>query len=313
MPSISFGVSIRRFHPDSVLVVKDTRLFDGQLYRIDNWYQLHQAITVLQQNGWQDFVNMDDWMRQFIERHDSSDPYPEVDSDMYEGLARRVPSLVPEISLLLSALEPLAKRPHPKAFCVDIGEVDSYDDLQTSILELNRMFEILSIEEGFSYGGVESGSVWLSWIPDGDVVWEWASHAIRIAGQVFDLFRTKSDDEVRGELRAALLALKSDEGLTEELVKSYTESLVEEKTKALWEEVQPQLLPLLKTQNQHEAENRLIQGVHQIREQQQKGRYPQLSVELPPSLVRDGGEITVTVAIRPGENKEKGQLPAGTH
>ena len=285
--------------------------FGGQAFQIDNWRQLRPALEELLRQNW---IPNQDLVRDFVEV-ESSGNTPLLEVRRYHEFDSAIKQLNPSIPIVVGTMSSLATERDPGVIFVEIGDVATPEELNTSITEITELFNILSGDRSFRFAGFAHGSEWLSWIPLSELTGVAANLAILVAQVWFNMLAERSTERLLQEARAWNRANNGDDSdLSDELIENFRAEMVKDDLAPYWKAIEESLGEMPEAQR-NQVLNRIRIGAEKARQQMDRGRTFEVSLNAPSITVNGdnnspaitiNGDIILNIAGR-----EPLQLPSG--
>lgn len=290
--------AIRAASDDSgQLLLDNTEFYGGQAYRVENWTQLFGALEVLMEQNWPRvrWPNQTRWLDDFMELNPREE-VPLLDVNQFNELQGVINLFRDLLPVAIDVLASQVPEYEPQTIFIDIGRLQTFDELEDAIGDLKRLFDLMSINGGFSFVGVAQGSDWIGVVPWGEIAIA-AYHITLILMDKYIAVRAgKTDQDARVEIETNRKMASNDAPVTSDDIQQYLTLLTESKMVPDWDEVGRYLDQVAGSNAEaNEARNKLKRAVTMMHDQTQKGRtfYPALVP--PPNIITLGDNNHITI------------------
>ena len=274
------------------LRIEVTQRYNGQAYQIDNWQDLRAALKELLRQNWAPNSQL---IQDFVEVEGDEDT-PLLETQRYEELASAISQLNSGIPVAIGTMSSLITKGGQNRIYVELGDVGTPNELQAAIGEIVELFNVLSADKSFGFGGFAHGSEWLSWLPLSELTEAVTILAIFVAKEWGTILGKKSKEKLIREAKAWNRA-KGDKDTEpdDEAIEKFQEALAEDELVPLWEGIKEYLGDLPEPQR-NEVINRIRMGAKQAQQQMQKGRTFEVSSNSPVIIINgDNNSTSITI------------------
>jgi hypothetical protein len=294
------------------LWLETTQFYGGQAYRVENWTQLSGALAVLLEQNWPRvrWPDQTRWLDDFMELNPGEDA-PLLEVNQFNELEAAVNLFRDLLPVAIDVMASQVPAYEPQTIFIDIGRLQTFDDLEDAVRDLKRLFDLMSIDGGFSFVGVAQGSDWISVIPWGEIAIA-AYHITLILMDKYIAIRGgKTDDDARAEIEASRKMSGDDAPVTPDHIQEYLTLLTESKMDPDWDEVDRYLDQAVRTPTDaNEARNKLKRAVTMMHDQTKKGRIFYPALVPPPNIIIPGDNNHITINYVQSSND---RLPLELH
>ena len=273
------------------------RRYNGQAFQINNWQTLRAALKELLRQNW---VPNSELIQDFVEV-EGSEETPLLEGNRYSEFVAAINQLNEGIPIAIGTMSSLATERTSNAIYVELGNIGTPNELRAAITEITELFNILSGDKSFSFGGFAHGSEWVSWIPLSELTEAVTIFAIFVAKEWITILGEKSKERLIREAKAWNRA-KGDKDTepSDEVIENFREALAEDELAPLWEGIENFLGNLPEAQR-NEVINRIRMGAKQVQQQMDKGRTFEVSPNSP-IIIINGDNNTTSITVN-GDTK----------
>ena len=293
------------------LRIQATERYNGQAFQINDWQVLRAALKELLRQNW---VLDSQFIQDFVDVQ-GSDQTPLLEAPRFNEFLRAVERFNSGIPIAIATMSSLVTERDSRAIYVELGQIGTPSELQEAIAEITELFNILSGDRSFRFGGFAHGSEWVFWIPLSELTGVAANLAILVAQVWFNMLAEKSTERLLREARAWNRAANGNEDtdLDNEVVEKFRTELAKDDLEPYWEEIERSLSSLPEAQK-NEVINRIRKGAEKARQQMDKGRTFEVALNSPAITINgDNNSPSITIngdVILNIQDKEILQLPS---
>ncbi len=290
----------RATNADGLLYIEvQQRYGDGR--EIINWKTLQDALAELLTQNWmpnseriQDFVETP---RGTTGSTEDSIVMSNQDYSQLEQLIRQSDAGMP---VAMEILQTLAPDTNDDSIFIEIGRVDTADELNNAIKEITDLLQVISIGGAFEFQEFSHGSDWLAFLADPTTAFAFYC-VVHMATKWRKKVAEYGETTLRSLVNAAASVLGDAEQLTGEKIMTIQDRFAENELADDWHEIHKYLNETLGETRANEALSKLKLGARTMRDQMEKGRdfQPSISISQNITVIGDGNKIDLSQTPRP--------------
>lgn len=269
----------RVVNDENTIDVNYSTVFWGQGYKLNNFDNLLDALSLLENLSWNDAnSSLISWI--LMDRNDI------INSEDFNSLNSYIDKVNEGLPYYYSVLEELNEEQDEQTINIKLSEknIENLKDLSDTFLRLDKIFKTFNIDGQFEYRWLDKGSTWLVVVAIWTMSYRVMLAALKISREVLE------QKKIYWEWKRVELdyktALNNDSNYTKEGLDDYVNRRVaKEIEERLKEEVQR--LEIKSTKSKEELESQLTKGINLLIEEVKEHQTEFYLSLNPPSYIQE--------------------------